>query len=467
MIRRLMISLLLVAMAVASASGVSPRDMQFPELSYEPTDPVRFETDNGMVVYFLEYHDLPVFVINAYFHGGDVYDPVDKAGLTGITATLMRTGGAGDRTADQVDEDLDFVGASMGSSSANDFLSVNANSLRKDADLVFGIFADALIRPAFDPDKLNLEASNLKEGIRRQNDNSWSIVRRVFYQTLYGDHPYGLFPTLASVDNIARDDVVAHHKRFYAPDNCILSITGDLTLEEAKALVERYLGEWEPTSQPVEPIAPAEKTYQAGVYYAEKDINQANIRFGHLGLDDKNPDRYAMELMNFALGGGGFASRLTSDVRTTAGLAYTVGSYEQVRPYNGFFFGYCLTRADAMAQATQMMLDIVADVKANGITAEELQLAKESTINSYVFGYDTPGELVAAKALLELRGFPPDQLKRTLEAYKAVTLEDCNRVAAKYLNTEDIVIVITGNKELFDQPPETFGPVTVVPMEIK
>jgi predicted Zn-dependent peptidase len=246
-----------------------------------------------------------------------------------------------------------------------------------------------------------------------------------------------------------------------------MAISGDLTVDEIKDYIKRYFDSWKKSGIPVEPLPKAETKFTPGVYYAEKDMNQANIRFGHLSLDNKNPDRFAMELVNFALGGGGFTSRLTGEVRTTAGLAYSVGSYFYIRPYTGCLFGYCLTRADAMSQAVQMMLDIIDGVRENGITEEELTIARESIINSYIFNYDTPQELVAARAFLEFRGFPPDQLQKNIEAYKKVTLEDCRRVAGKYLDTKDIAVVITGNKELFDKPLETFGPVTAVSMEIK
>jgi zinc protease len=450
-----------------AVSAENPRDMKFAELTFAPAEPERFTADNGLVVYFLKYDELPVVSMTAYFHGGEAYDKPDKAGLNDITASLLRTGGAGDRTPDQVDLDLDFVGASISSSAASDYLSMEMNVLKKDIALGFEIFSDMLKRPSFDTSKIALEISNYQDRVRRQNDNPWDISRRVFYQTLYGGHAYGLYATLASLGNISREDIVEQHDKFYVPNNCILAISGDLTLDEVKKMVARYFGDWKKTSQTPAPPAMAKKTYKGGVYYAEKDINQANIRFGQMGLDDHNPDRFAMELVNFALGGGGFTSRLMGQVRTSAGLAYSVGSYSYVRPYGGCIFDYCLTRADAMSRALQMMLDIVAGVKKDGITAEELQMARESIINSYVFNYDTPRELVSAKAYLELTGFPADQLQKNIEAYKAVTLEDCNRAAKKYLDTKDIVIVVTGNKELFDKPLETFGPVTDVSMEIK
>nr|MBN2276886.1 insulinase family protein [candidate division Zixibacteria bacterium] len=465
--KKAFLTIIIWLIGILSVMAVNPRDMKFGPLQFKPSEPVRFVADNGMVVYFLEDHQLPVVSAAFYFKGGDIYDSPEKSGLAELTANLMRTGGAGDRTPDQVDQDLDFVAANISFNSGNEVLIVNMNCLRKDIHPVFGILADILIRPMFDSAKFSLEVSNKKDEILRQNDDPGQITRRVYYETVYKGHPYGRGPTLASMGLITRDDVIPQHRMYYTPDNSIVAITGDMTLDEVKALIGKYLKEWaKGTGRPAPPEMAVMK-YTPGVYYAERDMNQAHIRIGHLGLDDKNPDRYAMDIMNFALGGGGFSSRMTGLIRTTAGLAYSVGTYSYNRPYGGTFFAYCQTRADATGQALKMMLDIIRQVKNEGITADEMNLARESIINSFVFGYDTPAKIVSDKAYKELMGFPSDQMEKDLAAYHAVTLEDCNRVAREYLKPDSMVIIITGNKEMFDQPLEAFGPVTDVSLEIK
>lgn len=459
--------MVLILAAGLSSFAVNPRDMKFPPLKFEPPEPARYLTDNGIIVYFLEDHQLPIITCAALFKGGTVFDPVDKIGLTDMTAKLLRTGGAGKRTPDQIDQDLDFVGASINSMAASDNLMLDLRSLKKDVELGLEILSDILQKPTFDTAKISFELSNKSDEIRRQNDEPNMVTRRIYYQQVYSGHPYGYFATLASISKIDREAIISQFKKFYGPDNCILAISGDLSLDEVKGLVKKYFGNWSPGNITIGIPARASAHYKPGVYYAKKDINQANIRMGHLCMDDKNPDRHAMEVLNFALGGGGFSSRLMGQVRTSAGLAYSVGSYVFNRPLMGNMFAYCQTRADAMAQATKMMIDIITQVKESGITKEEMDLAKESIINNFVFNYATTDQIVNAKAFLELTGFPPDQMKKDLEAYQAVTLDDCRRVAAKYLDPENMVIVITGNKDLFDKPMDSFGPVTEVDMEIK
>jgi predicted Zn-dependent peptidase len=441
--------------------------MKFDPIVFNPPLSDRYLADNGLIVHFLESRQLPIITLSAYFHGGSAYDPLKKAGLADITAELMRSGGAGDRTPDEVDFDLDFAPISISSTAQSDFFRVRMRALKKDAEQAFEILADIIRRPAFDSTKLDLALSNKKDEIRRQNDDPFDISSRVLFQTVYSKHPYGVYPTLESIDNISRNDVLEYHNKYYQPDNCIISISGDLSYREVQNLISKYFGNWPKSNIDLPSVDEAAMNYQPGVYYAEKDINQANIMLGHLAMTNKNPDRYAFEVVNFALGGGGFTSRLMKELRNTAGLAYAVGTYMRLYPFMGFFAGYCQTKSESMSQAMTMILDIISDVQKNGITIEEMTIAKESIINSYVFDFDKPSELINTRALNELRGFPPDQIQKTLEAYQAVTLEQCNNVAQFYLNPDNLAIVITGNKEQFDKPPDTFGTVTVVPMEIK
>jgi len=464
---KIIIGVVLLILCALSVHSEHPRDMQFPPLEFSPVMPVRMELDNGLTVYFLEDHQLPVVIASALIHGGSAYDPPEKSGLAAITAALLRSGGAGSRTPNEVDEALDFVGIRINSRASSEEINLNMNALKKDMALAFEVFADMLMNPLFDSGKAALEISNQKDEIRRQNDEPGLVTRRVYYSTVYAGHPYGVYPTLASMDSIKLDDIKANHKEFYNPHNCVLAISGDMTRQEADSVLEKYFSGWQKSGQVPQNPPTATANYKPGVYYAEKDMNQAHIRFGHLCMDNKNPDRHAMDVMNFVLGGGGFVSRMLNQVRTSAGLAYSVGTYCYNRPYMGTFFAYCQTRSDAMGQALKMMMDIITEVKNNGITQEEMELAKESIINNFVFNYDTPDKIVYAAAYNEFYGFPADQQERDLRAYQAVTLEDCNRVAREYLHTDNIAIVITGNKELFDQPLNTFGDVTAVSMEVE
>ncbi len=228
------ILMLLIFAAGVSSFAVNPRDLKFAPLKFEPPEPTRYVAENGMVVYFLADHQLPIITCAAFFKGGTVFDPSEMIGLTEMTAKLLRTGGAGKRTPDQVDQDLDFVGASISSAAGSDNLMLDLRSLKKDADLGLEIFSDILQKPTFDTSKISMELSNKSDEIRRQNDEPNAVTRRIYYQEVYSGHPYGNFATLASIGKINKDALVAQYKKFYNPDNCILAISGDLTTDEVK-----------------------------------------------------------------------------------------------------------------------------------------------------------------------------------------------------------------------------------------
>jgi len=457
---------ILIALITVSAvmAEQNPRDMKFEPIAFDPPMPERFVTDNGIVVFFLENHELPVVTCNIRFKGGNVYDPPAKIGLGAVTASMMRTGGAGVRTPDQVDIDLDYVAASIRSNSNNHSFALSLRCLKKDAELGFEILSDIIISPKFDSAKFELEKSMTKDRILRRDDSPRQLTYRVLLQNLYGNHPYGQYTSLNSIDNITRDDAIDLQNKYYVPDNCIMAIAGDMTLDEVKGFIAKYFGEWKGTVSSFDAIPMATDDYKPGVYHAEKDINQANIYLGNILMTDENPDRFAFEVMNFALGGGDFSSRITKQVRTTEGLAYSTGTWPNFRQYNGYLIGWCITGSETLSKALTMILDIIEEVKNNGITEEELIIAKESIINSYIFDFDTPSELVNAYAGNELRGFPLDKMKTDLQHYQSVTLEQCWETAQKYLNPKKLVIAVTGKKELFDQPLDIFGEVTEVPV---
>ena len=289
----IILAVAIILMLSLSATAEHPRDMKFDPLKFEPPKPERFVTDNGIIIYFMEDHQLPVITGSINFHGGDGYDASDKIGLSSACASLMRSGGAGVRTPDQVDADLDYIWAGISSNSSSEALQLNFNCLIKDIELTFEILSDISQKPLFDSSKVALVLSNKQDEIRRQNDHPGMVTRRIYYETVYTGHVYGRNPTLASLDNITRDDLITQHKKYYAPNNSIMAVAGDISIDQLKNLITKYFGNWEKSDNKIDELPQATMQYTPGVYYAESDINQAIIRFGNLGMDTKNPDRYA------------------------------------------------------------------------------------------------------------------------------------------------------------------------------
>ncbi|MCH9031201.1 MAG: insulinase family protein [candidate division Zixibacteria bacterium] len=457
--------LFLLTLAAYASAQPDPREMQSELLIFEAPAVEIFTTDNGIKVVFLENHELPVVRLTMYFPGGGYYDQTLQVGLSEITASLLRSGGAGNKSAEQVDEALDFLGASISSGDEADRLTISMRTLKKDFAEVFAIMADILTAPLFDSAKLEIEKSNRIDRIRRQFDSPTGATRHLFYKTVYDGHGYGNYPTITSVNAINQSLVKSQYKGKYKPNNCYLAISGDLSLDEIKQALSERLGKWsgpDVTDQTQKPLPPA----KPGIYYAKKDISQTSFRLGHRVSLFHNDDRHAARIMNYALGVG-FTSRLTTKIRSEAGLAYSVGSYFVRRQMGGVFFSFCQSRADATGQALDMILEIITNVHENGITEKEFKDSKEAILNSFVFEYETPHQIAEQVASDLLYGFAENQTELDLEALKAVTWKDCNRTAAEYLHPDSFVIVVVGDTARFDKPLSSFGKVNTLSLEIE
>lgn len=461
-----------ILLSVSSVvAQIDPRTYQAPPIRFKAPEVQRFSAENGLRIVFLESHELPVVRITLYFPGGSAFESQELCGAAEITASLMRFGGAGRMSGGEIDEELDFLAATIRSAATRDKSFLEMRCLKKDFSRVFELFAKILTEPSFDKQRLALEVSNSQDETRRQFDSPTGAARHLFYETVYGASYYGRYPTLKSFSSISADVVRDTYNKTYKPARGIMAISGDLSRAELETALAQHLGGWESAGvaapdAPVAPLPPENVRGKPGVYYAYKNISQTSIRLGHLTDLFENPDRYAVRVANYAVGVG-FTGRLLSKVRSEAGLAYSVGSYFVNRPKLGTFFAYCQTRADATGQALRMVIDIITDVKQHGITQEEFLRAKESILNSSVFEFETPHQIAESMAENLFYGFPADQTTIDIEAIKAVTFDDCQRAAMKYYRPEDFVIVIVGDTAQMDQPPATFGTVNELSLEIK
>lgn len=463
--KRMTVILAIAILILCAASYAQDyKSLNIPDLNFKVPDVARFELDNGLVVYFYEDHSLPVVALNATFKVGDVYVPAGKTGLAELCGTVLRTGGTASTSPDDFDQKLDFVGARLESSVGTESGNVSLRTLKNDVDVGLELMAQMLMEPLFDKEKFDIAVENQLESIRRENDNPNMITRREFYKLLFPDHPYGWSATEGTLSAVTRDDLVNFHKEFYHPNNCIIAVSGDLTQQEAKELLTKYLGSWKKSDAPL-PAFPEIKAPVKGVYYAYKDLNQTYFRVGHPGISRFNPDRYAVEVMNFILGGGGFLSRLSSKIRVEEGLAYSVGSNFYQMDHSGSFYAACQTKAETTEKAIDLMIEEIRKLIDSGVTEQELETAKSSMLNSDIFSYSTPQQIAQQQALLEFYGFPPDQLTKRIEAIKAVTVDDVKAAAEKYLHPDDLIVIVVGNQDLFDRPLSSFGQVKTIELE--
>src|SRR5579883_563094 len=296
---------IVLSLALATGAFAAPppaasyKDLKYPPLhEVQVPKPVRYELPNGMIVYLLEDHELPTVTMSARIRTGSRFEPKNKAGLAEITGSVMRTGGTTSRSGDELDKELDRIGASVETGISRSTGSAVASVLNKDADLALTILADLLQHPAFPQDKIDLAKDDLRDSISRRNDDAGSIGQREFSRIIYGkDSPYTTIPEYSTVESITREDLVAFHHQFFQPENVLLGVWGDFKADEMKAKIEKAFGSWPRGGKPRPVIPKVERgPLNGGVYFVNKeDVNQSNVFLGKLGgrLDD--PDYAATE----------------------------------------------------------------------------------------------------------------------------------------------------------------------------
>ncbi len=452
--------------SVYAFKPVHPSKLTYEPIIINPPVPEKTVFNNGMVIYTLEDHELPLFTINAIIKTGDIYEPADKVGLAGITGSLMRSGGTKNMSWEEMDEKLEFIAGSVETGIGSNSGSASLSVLKKDIDEGLKIFVDVLLNPVFDQKKLDLEKKQMIEAIRRENDSPGRVAGREFNRLLYRDHPYGRKATIETVSAITREDLVSFHKKYYYPNNVMLGISGDFRKEEILNKIKMAFKGWKKKNVNYPEVPQVEKNVKKSVNYIYKDVKQSIIRLGHMGLDIRNPDHYAIILMNYILGGGSFQSRMMRDIRSNRGLAYSVWSYFHLGYRDiGTFSSGASTKLTSTITVIKRLKDIIKEMRESPVSDKELNEAKEYIINSFVFKFTSTGKIVNRFLTLEYYDLPTNYLETYLDNIGKVTKKDVLRVAKEYLKPDQTVILVVGNKEKFTEPLNLFGPVNEIKLD--
>lgn len=452
----------------SSSATQSWKQIPIPPLHpFHPQEPRRVELPNGLVIFLQEDHELPLIDGRIRIRGGVRDEPADKAGLEIIYADVWRTGGTKSKTGDELDDLLEMRAARVEASPGIDSTSLGWSSLKEDFDRVLPVVLDLLQNPEFRQDKIDLSRQQLLSIILRRNDDAGEIAQREVTRIAYGrDNPYARVPEYYSVATITRDDLRQWHKRTFAANNMILGITGDFD----SAVMERKLREAFgklPKGQPFPKTNVAFHEQAAGIYLVQKDdVNQSTIEVLGLGIERRNPDYYAIEVLN-ELFGGGFNSRLFSSIRTRLGLAYSVGggigaSFD----HPGTLRFSASTKSASTAAVIQSLRTQIDDLIKNGVKQNEVQEAKDAILNSFIFAFDSKAKVLAERMAYEAHGYPADFLERYRSGIEKVTPADVDRVARQYIHPQQLSTLVVGNAKDFDRDLSTFGKVTPVDISI-
>jgi len=404
--------------------------------------------DNGLTLLIVERHNLPIVKVSVGINAGSIVEPQEKAGLASLTASLL-TEGTKNRTASQISEEIEFVGGAIGASASDDYVTASLSVLKKDIDLGFDLLSDILQNPSFPENELNKKRERIKGGLKAEEEDPGFVVSREFRKAVFDSQPYGrlIQGTSETLDAITRDDVVNFHSSYYVPNNAIMSVVGDITDDEVKNLLKKYFSGWH--EKPVRISPPYESSVIKGkkVILVNKDITQANIILGHGGVSRDNPDYYAISVMNYILGGGGFESRLMQNIRVERGLAYDIHSFFDPNKYGGIFEVGVQTKNDTAITAIDEILKEIKEIRTNPVSDSELSGAKAFLTGSFPLRFETGSRIAGFLIAVEYYALGLDYIDKYHDYISSVTKDDVLRVARQYLDPENFVLVVVADQK--------------------
>ncbi len=442
-----------------------PHTMPAPKLQAPQPKVQQFTLSNGVRVLFIEDHELPVVEMSAAFKVGTLEDPANKAGLASMTATLLRTGGTKNFTADQLNEQLENLAADVEFGASTENSGGGIHCFKKDASKVLGLFSEMLRAPRFAADRIEIVRNQSLSRIKQQEDQPVQLAVRGISRLLFNGKGQGNPATQASIKAITEQDLRGFAKTWFVPNNMILGVSGDLTLSEAKALLKKTLGDWPKAKLPALARSSEPTKAAPGVYLQKKDkVNQSVVLAGMTGPRENDPDRVALGAAYLVLGEGGLGNRLFNTIRTKNALAYSAGCASSfANTVDGVFFGYAITKGESTTKAARLLREECVKLAKDGITPEEWENAKRTLTNQEVFANATSSNVISTAVGLALFGQPLDTRAKRLEKLQSLSLSQVNEVISRRFKPENLRFYILGDPAGFGaEKLETLGNVTAL-----
>jgi predicted Zn-dependent peptidase len=383
---------------------------------------------------------------------GSYLEPAGKEGLAAFTGSQIRRGGTRGLTAEQLDEKLDFLAASVSTGIGETSGRASLNALRDNLDESLKVFVEMLKEPRFQEDRLALAKEQALQDMKKRNDDSEDIEAREWNVLLYGeDHFSNRFTTAASVQSISRPDLVDFHKKYVHPANMIAAVSGSFSRPEMIRKLEAAFANWPGPAATVPPVPSEIHTAAPGIYRIQKDVNQGRVSIGLPSVRRGDPDAYALEVMNEILGGSGFTSRIMKTVRSDEGLAYSAGSGLRFGVYYpGSFRAEFQSKSRTVAYAAQLVLQEIKGMREKPVTDEELDTIKRNLIETFPSTFGSKAQTVGIFAADEYTRRDPSYWQTYRERIRAVSAADVQRVAQKYLTPDKMVVLVVGDQKEID-----------------
>jgi zinc protease len=429
--------IVILILAVVQASGA---------IAAEPLGK-RIVLDNGMILLLAEKHAIPMVTVSMAFPAGRTAEPADKPGLASMTAALL-TQGTEKRTARQISAEIDFIGGSLSASGGDDFATAGLRVLKKDLRTGFDLLSDVLMHPVFDQKEIDRKVKATLAEIQRQKEEPSVVARNAFDKAVFGNNAYGRTNDDVAVylPRLTRDDILVFYGARFRPNSSIIAVVGDVTEQEIVALFREYFAAWNRGDQPLPPAVPLPVIERNEIKKIDKDITQASIVMGHVGISRENPDFYACMIMNYILGGGGFSSRLMDSIRDNKGLAYDVHSGFAAQKYPGAFAVSIQTKNESANEVISETVKEIQGIRTELVAEKELADAKAYLTGSFPLRMDTSAKIASMLTSIEIYNLGLDYPGHYSSLINAVTREDIRRVAQKYLHPDRMVISVVANQ---------------------
>lgn len=438
--------------------------LEFPPLRFTPPEPRQVTLANGATLFYLEDATLPLVDVQVRFRGGASHFPRELYGAAVAVAGLIRSGGTAGLSPDSVDALVEQHAWSISFGSGGRMSFGGFGSLARNAEAGLHLFAEMIMHPRFDAERVEVWRGRELESVRRRQDSPGFFAATEFNRLMYGEHPVGW---VIEADDLDPEDLSGAalrrvHEAVYCPEQVVFGVTGALPLEEAVRMLESAFAGWRPCPAPLEEPPPPDVRDAGGVFLIARPLSQSTVYMGHGSALRQGPTReyFASRIANAILGASGFTSRLVREVRTERGLAYGAGSFWTTPEENeGIFGATTSTRAPATVEAVRVMTEVIAGMTEAPPSPEEVGLAIMDIVNGFVFNFESPAQIVGRRMLYHQEGLPGDWLERYLDGVQAVTPADVHRVMSEFVHPERFTILILGDPAAMDPPPATLGEV--------
>ena len=438
-----------------------------PEPTYQPPKWKRFKLKNGLEVFLVEFHDLPLVDLNLMIKTGGAANPSDRAGLADLTAHMLDEG-TKSRSALAIADQVAALGATLSTGSTWDASNVSLSTLSRNLDAALAVFSDVIVNPAFDAKEFARVRDNLLTSITRRKDSPPTVANLAMTRLLYGQkHPYGwpMTGVESSIKKITTEDLSAFYDKYYRPNNATLLVAGDTTVAALKGKLEQAFSKWRPKRSAAPKLpAPGGAAPTTRVFVIDKaEAPQSSIRVATIGIERTNPDYFPVTVMNLILGGGFY--RLDLNLREGKGWTYgarsTVDSRRAPGPLSAGGEFVATHSADSVAE----ILKELTTMRDSDVTDVELARAKDQIIKSFPARFATRANVAAQLAELAVFGLPDSYVTEYTRKIAAVSKDDVRRVARKYIDPNHLTIVVVGDKKTLAEPLGKLAPVEVRDLE--